>query len=57
MGITAFEAELGVLVPTALTAYTANVYGVPLVRPETTMEPLEGPIETPIKFPGVEEAR
>ena len=54
MGVTALEADDAVLVPTAFTAYTAKVYEVPLARPETTMG---APDETPIRSPGVEEAR
>jgi hypothetical protein len=53
-GVTAFEADDGVLVPTTLTAYTAKVYEVPLVRPETTIGETA---EVAVKLPGVEDAR
>ena len=48
------EAEDGVLVPTAFTAYTWNVYVVPLVKPVIAMGET---VEVAIILPGVEEAR
>ena len=53
-GVTALDADDGELVPTAFTAYTAKVYEVPFVKPETT---IGAPLEVPVKLPGVEEAR
>ncbi len=35
LGVTAFVGADAGLVPTALVAVTVNVYGVPLVRPDT----------------------
>ena len=54
VGVTAFEADEGELVPTRFTAYTANVYDVLLVRPRTTIGET---VEVAVKLPGVDEAR
>ena len=54
IGVTAFEADDGELVPTAFTAYTAKVYEVLLVRPLTT---IGEPVEVAVKLPGVEDAK
>jgi hypothetical protein len=54
VGVTAFEADEGELVPTRFTAYTANVYYVLLVRPRTTIGET---VEVAVKLPGVDEAR
>ena len=54
IGVTAFEADEGELVPKALMAYTAKVYEVPLVSPGTM---IGEPVDVVVKLPGVEEAR
>ncbi len=54
VGITAFDAELGLLVPTRLTAYTWNVYETPFVRPVTVIGEA---VDVAEKFPMVDDAK
>ena len=49
-GVTVFEEADGALVPTALVAVTAQLTGVPLVRPVTT---IVGPVPEALRAPQV----
>jgi len=49
-GVTGEEAAEAGPVPTALVAVTVNVYGVPLVRPETVQE--RAPLVVQVEEPG-----
>ena len=54
VGVTELELAEAELVPTEFTAYIWKVYGVPSVRPETTMGEAD---EVAVMLPGVDEAR
>ena len=54
-GVTLFDAAEAALEPTALVAFTLNVYVVPLVSPATVIE-VQGAVQVPVKPPGDEVA-